>query len=316
LFVAPIGTNLEQAAGYLRQGELVAIPTETVYGLAANALNADAVAKIFLAKGRPTFDPLIVHIPDAGKIEQYSDRTPSMAYDLAEKFWPGPLTILLHKKSIIPDLVTAGLEQVGLRCPDHPLTRALLERVDFPLAAPSANPFGYISPTTSVHVQRQLGNAIKYILDGGPCRIGIESTVVGFQNDQPVVYRLGGLAIEKLKAVTGKVKLELNQSSNPAAPGQLKSHYAPKKKLLFGNPAELLPRLNELKTGLLSFQHDYGLSNQIILSKSGSTQEAAKNLFSALRELDESDCDVIIAEPVPTEGLGSAINDRLLRASA
>ena len=314
--MAQTGTNLELAAELLSAGKLVAIPTETVYGLAANALNADAVASIFLAKGRPAFDPLIVHIAGPEHIERFSKHVPDVAFKLAERFWPGPLTLLLPKKNIIPDLVTAGLENVGLRCPDHHLTHALLKMIDFPLAAPSANPFGYISPTTAAHVQQQLGNAIDYIIDGGPCTVGIESTILGFEGNEPVIYRLGGLSVESLEPVTGKVRLQLNQSSNPNAPGQLKSHYAPGKKLWFGAVADLLPKFNGLKIGLLSFQKDYGIADQIILSESGDTAEAAKNLFAALRKLDASGCDVLIAEPAPDTGLGPAINDRLRRASA
>ena len=314
--MALTGTDLQLAAELLSGGKLVAIPTETVYGLAANALDADAVAKIFLAKGRPTFDPLIVHVAGPHQIENYSKHFPDVALELAEKFWPGPLTMLLPKTENIPDLVTAGLDRVGLRCPDHGLSQALLKMLDFPLAAPSANPFGYISPTTAAHVQQQLGNVVDYIIDGGTCRVGIESTILGFENNEPVIYRLGGLAVESLEAVTGKIRLQINQSSNPHAPGQLKSHYAPAKKLWFGNPGDLLPKYAGIKIGLLSFQKDYGISNQIILSKSGDTAEAAKNLFAALRQLDASGCDVIIAEPAPAVGLGPAINDRLRRASA
>ena len=314
--MALTGTNLELAAELLSAGKLVAIPTETVYGLAANALNPDAVASIFLAKGRPTFDPLIVHIAGPEHIEIFSKHVPDVAFKLAEKFWPGPLTLLLPKKNNIPDLVTAGLENVGVRCPDHHLTHALLKMIDFPLAAPSANPFGYISPTTAAHVQQQLGNAVDYIIDGGPCAVGIESTILGFEGNEPVIYRLGGLSVESLEPITGKVRLQLNQSSNPNAPGQLKSHYAPGKKLWFGAVTDLLPKFNGLKIGLLSFQKDYGITNQIILSESGDTAEAAKNLFAALRKLDASGCDVLIAEPAPDTGIGPAINDRLRRASA
>lgn len=188
---APIGQDLDKALQLLESGELVAIPTETVYGLAANALNSRAVAKIFEAKNRPSFDPLIVHVASLQHAKKYTTGFPLQAEALARRFWPGPLTLLLPKTSDVPDIVTAGLDRVGLRCPAHPLTISLLAHASFPLAAPSANPFGYISPTTSQHVQDQLGNSVSYIIDGGPSRVGIESTIVGWEDNEPIIYRLG-----------------------------------------------------------------------------------------------------------------------------
>src|SRR6478735_1162446 len=192
--MAEIGKDIVLAKQLLENGDLVAIPTETVYGLAGNALSATSVAKIFSTKNRPQFDPLIVHVPSLEKAKDYVSEVPDFAKALTEKFWPGPLTLLLKKKTVIPDLVTSGLDTVGIRCPDHSLTRDLLTSLDFPLAAPSANPFGYVSPTEPSHVNEQLGQKIKYILDGGVCPVGIESTIVGFENEGPVVYRLGGLS--------------------------------------------------------------------------------------------------------------------------
>ncbi len=317
--MAEIGKDITKAKALLEQGELVAIPTETVYGLAGNALSVIAVAKIFKVKERPQFDPLIVHVPDLPSIEKYAEEIPVIARQLADTFWPGPLTILLKKKSIIPDLVTSGLDTVGLRCPNHALTRELLRSLPFPLAAPSANPFGYISPTRAEHVNEQLGNKIGYILDGGPCPVGVESTIVGFENDQVTIHRIGGVGIEAIEALTGPVRLELNSSSNPKAPGQLKSHYAPRKKLLVGNITEFTNRYRPEETGTIVFQNaveGIPASNQIILSPNGNTDEAAQNLFSALRELDKKNIAVILAEWVPDQGLGKAVNDRLKRAAA
>ena len=313
--MAEIGKDINKAKELLAAGELVAIPTETVYGLAANALEVNAVMKIFQAKNRPVFDPLIVHVPTFGKAQLYSRNIPAKAGQLAQKFWPGPLTLLLEKKESIPDLVTAGLPTAGFRAPNHPVTRELLQLFDFPLAAPSANPFGYISPTTPKHVQDQLGDKISYILDGGPCQIGIESTIVGFDNHGAILYRTGGLRLEDIENITGKVRVEINTSSDPKSPGQLASHYAPRKKLLVGHLPDLIAKHAGRKISVLSFSSDYHVSTQYILSPSGDLQEAARNLFSALRELDAQPVEIILAEYVPDHGLGRAINDRLSRAS-
>jgi len=310
-----ISRDISQAVSLLQQGELVAIPTETVYGLSANALHAKAVTKIFEAKNRPRFDPLIVHVASINEIEKYASEFSDQAKRLAEKFWPGPLTLLLPKKIIIPDIVTAGLSTVGLRCPDHALTRALLQQLDFPLAAPSANPFGYVSPTTAQHVNNQLGDRIPFILDGGPCRVGLESTIVGFDGGSVIVHRLGGLSIEDVESIVGKVKLNLNSSSNPVAPGQLSSHYAPRKKIIIGNLEALLVEHAGERIGVLSFQKKYFRNHSFVLSPTGSLNEAAQNIFNMLRILDESPVDLILTEFVPDNGLGRAINDRLRRAA-
>lgn len=313
--MAEVGKDINKAKLLLEQGELVAIPTETVYGLAANALNPDAVIKIFEAKNRPQFDPLIIHVPSLENARRYVAGIPDKGEALAKAFWPGPLTLLLEKTEIIPDLVTAGLPTVGIRCPDHALTRSLLEVIDFPLAAPSANPFGYISPTTPQHVQAQLGEQIGYILDGGPCQVGIESTIVGFDNDGGIVYRSGGLKIEDIEKIIGKVRLQIVSSSNPQTPGQLHSHYAPKKRLFVGNIDELMLAHGSEQVGILSFTKDRKSPFQYILSRSGNTDEAARNFFAGLRVLDALPVQLILAEYVPEDGLGKAINDRLRRAS-
>lgn len=314
--MAEVGKDIKKAQFLLARGELVAIPTETVYGLAGNALDTQAAARIFETKGRPQFDPLIVHVPDLERARAYVEAIPDQAAALAEAFWPGPLTLLLKKKNVVPDLVTAGLDTVGIRCPDHDLTRALLQELPFPLAAPSANPFGYVSPTTPDHVQDQLGSRIPYILDGGACRVGIESTIVGVEDGRAVIYRMGGLSIEAIEQVIGPVEVQIHSTSNPKAPGQLKSHYAPRKRVVLGDIDALLKTHRGANIGILSFQKDYDEGHQFVLSPSGSLTEAAQRLFMALRELDKMPVDLIVAEYVPNTGLGRAINDRLKRAAA
>jgi L-threonylcarbamoyladenylate synthase len=317
--MAEIGKDILKAKALLEQGRLVAIPTETVYGLAGNALDIDAVTKIFVAKNRPSFDPLIVHVSNLQSIENYAIEVPEKAFELMKRFWPGPLTVLLQKKDIIPDLVTSGLERVGLRCPDHPITLELLNTLSFPLAAPSANPFGYVSPTTPQHVNDQLGDKIEYILDGGACKVGIESTIIGFEKSVPLIYRLGGLRLEDIESVIGKVHVSANSSSHPQAPGQLLNHYAPGKKVVVGDIGKVISENASKSIGVLSFMNvtlPSFIREKIVLSPSGNLNEAAQRLFSALRDLDESSIDMIVTELVPDVGLGRAINDRLKRASA
>jgi L-threonylcarbamoyladenylate synthase len=316
--MAEIGKDISTTATLLKQGKLVAIPTETVYGLAGNALDVNAVTKIFVAKNRPRFDPLIVHIHSAEAVKEYAEKIPAKALELMKRFWPGPLTVLLPKKNIVPDLVTAGLDRVGLRCPDHSMTLELLKSIPFPLAAPSANPFGYVSPTSPQHVNDQLGEEIEYILDGGECTVGIESTIVGFEDDAPIIYRLGGLRVEDIELVTGSVNVNTTSVSNPQAPGQLQSHYAPRKKVLIGDIQQLASENISKSIGVLSFRKlnlPSAIKKEIVLSPSGNLNEAAQRLFSALRELDKNDIDVILTEFVPDTGLGRAINDRLRRAA-
>lgn len=315
--IAETGKNTGAAAGFLKAGELVAIPTETVYGLAANALDEQAVLKIFEAKQRPFFDPLIIHLPSLDAVKHYAEWRDERLMLLAKKYWPGPLTLLLPKKDIVPGLVTSGLERVAVRVPDHALTLELLNEISFPLAAPSANPFGYVSPTEPAHVQKQLGNKVKYILDGGTCKVGVESTIVGVEEGELCVYRLGGLPVEDIETTAGKAQLRINHSSDPKAPGQLKSHYAPRKKLLLGNIKQLIAAHSEKKLAVLSFGNEEvpaGIIN-FNLSLQSSLKEAALNLFKYLRLADESDAELVIAGNVPDEGLGKAINDRLQRAA-
>lgn len=313
------GTDIHHAIDLLKAGELVAIPTETVYGLAANALNPDAVLKIYETKGRPTFNPLIVHVHDIGEFEKYATEVPPLVRTLAEKFSPGPLTYVLPKKAIVPDIVTGGGETVALRVPGHPITLKLLSQLDFPLAAPSANPFGYISPVLAEHVAEQLNGKIPYILDGGHSMIGLESTVVTVENNKLVVLRIGGVPLEDLHEAAGEIELRINLSSNPKSPGQLKSHYAPKIPLLLGDIDQMMKGQSGKKMAVLVFSgrnHAPNVIAQEVLSPSRDIKEAARNLFSALRRLDKSGADVILAERFPEFGFGMAINDRLERAAA
>lgn len=314
--MAEIGRDLTRAISLLKQGELVAIPTETVYGLAGNALDSGAVAKIFDVKDRPYFDPLIMHVSEWDAVSQYATDIPEAARQLGERFWPGPLTLVLPKKGHVPDLTSAGLDTIGIRCPDHPLTHKLLEELPFPLAAPSANPFGYVSPTTARHVDRQLGERIHYILDGGTCDVGIESTIVGFEAGEPVIYRFGGLPMEAIESVVGPLAARDHSTSNPRSPGQLKSHYAPRKRVIIGELAELIKERSFPGAGVISFQTDFGIPHQIVLSREGSLQDAARNLFAALRQADEFPVDEVLVEYVPDIGIGRAINDRLRRAAS
>jgi L-threonylcarbamoyladenylate synthase len=311
-----IGTEIEKARALLLQNEVVAIPTETVYGLAGNALNEIAVSKIFEAKNRPHFDPLIVHVGKISDVELYVEEIPRLAADLMENYWPGALTLLLPKKSCIPDLTTSGLKEVGIRMPQHPLTLELLNSLPFPLAAPSANPFGYISPTSAEHVNQQLGNKIPYILNGGNCTLGIESTVLRVQYNEIEVLRLGGISIESLHRFSPNIHIQEHSTSSPASPGMLTSHYAPRKPIYVGNIRELMHSFSSQKIGVLSFKEDFQVSAQRILSRSGNFAEAASNFFAFMRELDSLDIDVILAEFLPDENLGRAINDKLKRASA
>lgn len=315
--MAETGTDIHKAQQLLRQGKLVAIPTETVYGLAADATNVTAVSRIYEAKNRPSFDPLIVHLHDVSQVEDYCRDVPEIFHRLYQKFSPGPVTYILKKTERIPDLVTSGHNTVGIRFPQHPLTRDLLKESQLPLAAPSANPFGYISPTSAAHVEEQLGRKVHYILDGGFSKIGIESTIIDLSNETPRVLRLGGLELEELESVTGKIEVNTS-SSNPKAPGMLSAHYAPSKPVLLGDVQKLIEENRQKKLAVLSFHKKYdhpAVRCQLWLSTRAQMREAAANLFQSLRELDKLDVDLIIAEPLPEVGLGRAINDRLRRAS-
>lgn len=313
--------NVALAQQLLMLGETVAIPTETVYGLAANALEEDAVVKIFEIKNRPTFDPLIIHTNTIEKVLSFVEEIPAELLPLAEAFWPGPLTLLLPKKNCIPDLVTAGCSRVAVRIPNHPLTLALLAELDFPLAAPSANPFGYVSPTCAAHVASHLGKRVAYILDGGYCEIGLESTIVGLEAEGITIYRQGGIAQEDIERIVGKVRANTHSSSNPTLPGTLSTHYAPRTPLLLGNLTELIANHEHLSShtlGVIAYAHPIAgipACNQMLLAPDAQLTTAARNLFATLREMDKRKFKVILAENVPQTGLGRAINDRLRRAA-
>lgn len=311
-----IGTNVHQAADLLKKGKLVAIPTETVYGLAANALNETAVLSIFKAKERPFFDPLIVHI---WSLKQLSDLTisfPEKAQILADKYWPGPLTLILQKSELVPDLVTSGLPMVGIRMPRHPMTQQLLSLLDFPLAAPSANPFGYVSPTNAAHVMDQLEGRIDYILDGGQSPVGVESTIVSFaEANRPVVLRYGGISMEEIEDSIGTVEVEINSGNRPNAPGQLDKHYATAKTLEIAELSDF-EGIADLDNFVIGFGPDSFSAFDFNLSEKSDLNEAASNLFSALRLADASTKHSILAFKVSDIGIGRAINDRLKRAAA
>ena len=305
---------ISTAASLLREGRLVAFPTETVYGLGADATNGEAVASIFEAKGRPRFNPLIVHVASIDDAAARAQMTP-LAERLAKSFWPGPLTLVLAKSeaSDLSDLVTAGLGTLAIRVPDHPIAQALLRTTQRPLAAPSANRSGRVSPTRAEHVATDLGDRVAMILDGGPTARGLESTIVDARTDEPVLLRAGAVLAEEIEAVLGRPLVRNTSAKDrPDAPGQLASHYAPRARV----------RLNahDVKTGeaLLAFGPDVPDAGDAVinLSPSGDLVEAAAGLFAAMRELDNSGAETIAVMPIPNHGLGEAINDRLQRAAA
>ncbi|QDU43248.1 Threonylcarbamoyl-AMP synthase [Symmachiella dynata] len=312
--------DIKHAAQLLRDGGLVAIPTETVYGLAAHALDPLAVARVFAAKGRPKFDPLIVHVPERAELADLVSEFPATAVKLADQFWPGPLTMVLPKRDVVPDIVTAGLSSVAIRIPDHPVAQALLKEAGIPLAAPSANPFGRLSPTTAAHVREQLGDAVDFILDGGPCRVGVESTVVQITGDQVQLLRPGGVTLEELEAVVGSIVIPAPDAHPSSAaqpsPGTLPQHYAPGTPLIL-TVDDQSPASGK-RTGLLCLTAPEDTSAYIAveeLSNTGNLTEAAANFFAAMRRLDAAGLDVIVAQPFPNKGLGRALNDRLTRAA-
>jgi L-threonylcarbamoyladenylate synthase len=314
-----ISTDISKAVTILSNDELVAIPTETVYGLAGNIFSKKAIQLIFETKKRPFFNPLIVHIPSVELLPTIVSYIPEKAQRLADAFWPGPLTLVLPKQSIIPDVITAGKDTVAVRIPNHPVALELLNELDFPLAAPSANPFGSISPTTAQHVSDYFENDIKMVLDGGPCQRGIESTIIGFNGDEPIIYRLGSTSIEAIEAVVGAIQIKNKKELAPDAPGMLERHYAPKTQtILVDNLSEAIESNKNKRIGVLAINKPSevkAIAFQIILSEATDLQEAASKLYDALHQLDKQDLDIIIAERFPDFGLGKSINDRLLRAT-
>ncbi len=310
---------LHSAAVMLRRGGIVAFPTETVYGLGAMVFDEQAVARVFEAKQRPRFDPLIVHISGIEQLGLLVERVPEAARVLISRFWPGPLTLILPKAAGVPDLVTAGLPTVAVRMPRHPMALALIRQVGLPVAAPSANPFGRTSPTAAHHVRGPLGGRIDLVLDGGACSVGIESTILSLCGDPPVLLRPGGVAVEEIEALVGPVARTPPLSSAPvSAPGMLPRHYAPRTPFQVWDGSETVCAHPGERVGVLAFKKTFGAgpyAARQVLSEDGDLREAAANLFGALRRLDEQGLDRIVAEPVPNVGLGCAINDRLARAA-
>jgi L-threonylcarbamoyladenylate synthase len=305
---------IKKAIQLLKDGDIVAFPTETVYGLGANVFNPYAVAKIFEAKKRPRFDPLIVHIGEKDWIFDLAEHIPSEAKRLIDAFWPGPLTIIFKKKVIVPDIVTAGLQTVGIRMPLHPVALRLIREFKKPIAAPSANPFGYISPTKASHVAKMLGDRLPLILDGGNSVFGIESTIVSIMDKKVYIHRHGAISAEEIAAVAGAV-YDKKEGAVCEAPGELPYHYAPSK------PLRLIDAIDEIEienSAFLSFgiPNIRAVSKYVkILSEKRDLREAAANFFSFLIELDNVDVEIIYSEKIPETGLGKAMMDRLRKAS-
>ncbi|QSR88151.1 L-threonylcarbamoyladenylate synthase [Methylacidiphilum caldifontis] len=316
-FNAEIKKAIEKAVDILHKGQLVAIPTETVYGLAADALNPEAVVRIFELKKRPRIDPIIVHCSSLEEVRSYVAHLPHEARILAENYWPGPLTLVLKKKDLIPDIVTAGLPFAGFRVPKHPLTLKLIEKFAKPLAAPSANRFGKISPTTAQAVYEEFDQLIPMILDGGPCQVGIESTVVSFAQNPPLLLRFGAISKEEIERKIGPVNVPSSDTGWNLAPGRFPKHYAP------STPLEIIHRLSDIpphkrqNCALLYWGEEDSQGFKIArnLSPKRSFSEAAVNFFQMMRELDKSGVEKIYALLLPEKELGVAINDRLKKAA-
>jgi len=326
--LSPNTDNLRQAALALKSGKLIALPTETVYGLGAHAFNPTALASIFEVKQRPFFDPLIIHIATLSELKTLCSEINDKAKTLIKKFWPGPLTLVLPKSLQVPDIATAGLSSVAVRMPAHPVAQALLKACGFPIAAPSANPFGRLSPTTAEHVQAHFSKGIEFILDGGPCSIGVESTILSLMEVTPVLLRAGGITREEIEALIGPIRLGASVLKTPQAPGQLEGHYAPRTLLrLVESGSRPISdanvntnfNSNSKRIGFLAFQTSpthFDYASVEILSNSGDLNEAATHLFSCLHRMDKLNLDLIEVEAIPKVGLGVAIMDRLEKAEA
>ena len=317
--MSTISNSIHKAVALLDQDQIIGIPTETVYGLAGNIYSQKAIESIFTMKQRPFFNPLIVHIKSAAALSEIAIDIPEKAALLAKAFWPGPLTLVLKKQIAIPDLVTGGKDTVAVRVPNHPVILALLNQLAYPLAAPSANPFGSISPTTATHVADYFEEVLPMVLDGGACQRGIESTIIGFENGEPVLYRMGSLAVEDIEAVVGSVKMITHDDIAPAAPGMLSKHYAPlTTTFLAADVKKKLISIPNQKIGVVVFQNEVNdpkIAQQEVLSPTGNLAEAASQLYAALHRLDHCNLDCILAERFPDFGLGKTINDRLKRAT-
>ncbi|WP_109833289.1 L-threonylcarbamoyladenylate synthase [Reichenbachiella versicolor] len=313
-----ISSDIDMAVSILNRNELVGIPTETVYGLAGNIFSESAIHKIFETKQRPLFNPLIVHVHSLDQLLGLTEELPDKAKQLADHFWPGSLTLILKKKAIIPDLISAGKDTVAVRMPNHPVTIQLLKRLDFPLAAPSANPFGCISPTSASHVDGYFKDSIEMVLEGGDCQNGIESTIIGFEQGEPILYRLGAISREEIENVVGSIQLKNKDDKAPEAPGMLSRHYAPRTKTyLVRDVSKALEEFSDKKVGVILFKRvsNINADKVIILSPNGNLKEAASKLYNTMHYLDTLELDAIVAEEFPNEGLGLSINDRLRRAT-
>lgn len=309
--------NIHRAVEILRRGFLVAFPTETVYGLGADGLNPLAVAKIFEAKGRPAFNPLILHVADMNMLNLIAEVNNPKVEKLIEKFWPGPLTLVLPKKPIVPDIVTAGNPTVAVRMPNHPIALQLIKAYQFPLAAPSANAFSQLSPTAAHHVENQLGDKVNFILDGGNCDVGVESTILKITDDEVVLLRPGGLAVEEIEKEIGKVEIKEIHDSLPIAPGMLPFHYSPNTTFKLLNEISDTDLEGKKVGAIFLKENNTGKTFEVekVLSERGNLAEAAANLFGYLHEMEELELDLIVAESVEEEGLGRAIMDRLKKAA-
>ena len=313
-----ITNDLNQVKAALVNDDIIALPTETVYGLAANIYSRSAIEKVYKLKMRPANNPLIVHISKPSILNEVAKNIPSKALELANVFWPGPLTLILEKNDQIPDRITAGKKTVAVRIPNHPIALKLLNSLNFPLAAPSANPSGAISPTSAEHVSLYFKKELNFILDGGSCLHGLESTIIGFENNNPILYRLGAITIEKIEEIIGPIKVKNQNDSDPSSPGMLSKHYSPKTQIqIIENICDAVKQNKTKKIGVLSLEKKSRLDSQIyqeVLSPSGNIEEAAKNFYAALHRLDHMNLDLIVTSFFPDKGIGKTINDRLKRA--
>ena len=313
-----ITNDLNQVKAALVNDDIIGLPTETVYGLAANIYSRSAIEKVYKLKMRPANNPLIVHISKPSILNEVAKNIPSKALELASVFWPGPLTLILEKNDQIPDRITAGKKTVAVRIPNHPIALKLLNSLNFPLAAPSANPSGSISPTSAEHVSLYFEKKLNFILDGGSCSHGLESTIIGFENNNPILYRLGAITIEKIKEIIGPIEVKNHNDNDPSSPGMLSKHYSPKTQIqIVENILDAVKQNKTKKIGVLSLEKKSRLDSQIyqeVLSPSGNIEEAAKNFYAALHRLDHMNLDLIVTSFFPDKGIGKTINDRLKRA--
>ena len=329
LFTENTKENIEKAAEIIRRGGLLGIPTETVYGLGANALNADACRRIYEAKGRPQDNPLIIHVPDASWLSRYCEKAPESAYRLAEAFWPGPLTMILPKKEIVPYRTTGGLETVGVRCPNHPVTLAVIAAADVPIAAPSGNTSGRPSPTSAADMLEDMDGKIDGIFDGGPCGVGVESTIIDLTCQPPRLLRAGGLPLEELERVLGTVLVDkcitqlMTDGERPRAPGMKYRHYAPKAPVTVvtgdgKKSAAYIAAHAPEGAGVICFSEFRAQFPGCVvheLGPEGDKSEQARRVFDALREFDATDVTEIFAQCPDDAGLGLAIGNRLKKAA-